>query len=262
MNELQEFVNEKFGTIRTIIINEEPYFVGKDVATALGYLKPQNAIAKHVDEDDSLKWGIIDSMGRNQDTTVINESGLYSLIFGSKLDSAKDFKRWVTSEVLPSIRKHGIYATEDTIENMLNNPDTMIRVLTELKEERKQRILLQKENTSLLPDAKMARDIIKYSGLYTLKEVADIVESGRTELCTLLRIAKVLSKQTGYNLPLNKYIKQGYFKIKIKEKYNTPVTLVTARGMKFIYRLVKKYDMTDEFDVKTLLDTAKDMEVA
>lgn len=115
MNELQEFVNEKLGTIRTIIINGEPYFVGKDVATALGYLKPQNAIAKHVDEDDSLKWGIIDSMGRNQDTTVINESGLYSLIFGSKLDSTKDFKRWVTSEVLPSIRKHGIYATENTI---------------------------------------------------------------------------------------------------------------------------------------------------
>lgn len=260
MNELQEFVNEKFGVIRTVVINEEPYFVGKDVAVALGYAKPQNAIAKHVDEDDSLKWGIIDSIGRNQETTVINESGLYSLIFGSKLESAKDFKRWVTSDILPSIRKHGMYATEDTIDAMLNNPDTMIRVLTELKEEREQRIKLEKENASLLPDANMARDIIKYSGLYTLKEVADLVESGRTELCTLLRIGKVLSKQTGYNLPLNKYIKQGYFKIKIKEKYNTPVTLVTARGLKFIYRLIKKFDMTDEFDVDTLLETAKDME--
>lgn len=262
MNELQEFVNEKFGVIRTVIINDEPYFVGKDVATALGYAKTQNAIAKHVDEDDSLKWGIIDSVGRNQETTVINESGLYSLIFGSKLDSAKDFKKWVTSEVLPSIRKHGIYATDNTIETMLNDPDTMIKVLTELKEERQQRILLEKENAALLPDAEMARDIIKYSGLYTLKEVADLIESGRTELCTLLRIGKILSKQTGYNLPLNKYIKQGYFKIKIKEKYNTPVTLVTARGLKFIYRLIKKYDLTDEFDVETLLDTAKDMEVA
>lgn len=262
MNELQEFVNEKFGVIRTVIINDEPYFVGKDVATALGYAKTQNAIAKHVDEDDSLKWGIIDSVGRTQETTVINESGLYSLIFGSKLDSAKDFKKWVTSEVLPSIRKHGIYATDNTIETMLNDPDTMIKVLTELKEERQHRILLEKENAALLPDAEMARDIIKYSGLYTLKEVADLIESGRTELCTLLRIGKVLSKQTGYNLPLNKYIKQGYFKIKIKEKYNTPVTLVTVRGLKFIYRLIKKYDLTDEFDVETLLDTAKDMEVA
>lgn len=262
MNELQEFVNEKFGVIRTVIIDDEPYFVGKDVATALGYAKTQNAIAKHVDEDDSLKWGIIDSVGRTQETTVINESGLYSLIFGSKLDSAKDFKKWVTSEVLPSIRKHGIYATDNTIETMLNDPDTMIKVLTELKEERQQRILLEKENAALLPDAEMARDIIKYSGLYTLKEVADLIESGRTELCTLLRISKVLSKQTGYNLPLNKYIKQGYFKIKIKEGYNTPVTLVTARGLKFIYRLIKKYDLVDEFDVETLLDAVKDMEVA
>lgn len=260
MNELQEFVNEKFGVIRTVVINEEPYFVGKDVAIALGYAKPQNAIAKHVYEDDSLKWGIIDSMGRNQETIVINESGLYSLIFGSKLESAKDFKRWVTSEILPSIRKYGIYATENTIDAILNNPDTMIRVLTELKEERKQRVKLEKENDSLILDANMARDIIKYSGLYTLKEVADLVESGRTELCTLLRIGKVLSKQTGYNLPLNKYIKQGYFKVKIKEKYNTPVTLVTARGLKFIYRLIKKFDMTDEFDIDTLLETAKDME--
>lgn len=260
MNELQEFVNEKFGVVRTVIINEEPYFVGKDVAIALGYAKSQNAIAKHVDEDDSLKWGIIDSMGRNQETIVINESGLYSLIFGSKLESAKDFKKWVTSDILPSIRKHGIYATEATIDTMLNNPDTMIRVLTELKAEREQRIKLEKENASLLPDANMARNIIKYSGLYTLKEIADLVELGRTELCTLLRISKVLSKQTGYNLPLNKYIKQGYFKIKIKEKYNTPVTLVTARGLKFIYRLIKKFNMIDEFDVDTLLETAKDME--
>lgn len=260
MNELQEFVNEKFGVVRTVIINEEPYFVGKDVAIALGYAKSQNAIAKHVDEDDSLKWGIIDSMGRNQETIVINESGLYSLIFGSKLESTKDFKKWVTSDILPSIRKHGIYATEATIDTMLNNPDTMIRVLTELKAEREQRIKLEKENASLLPDANMARNIIKYSGLYTLKEIADLVELGRTELCTLLRISKVLSKQTGYNLPLNKYIKQGYFKIKIKEKYNTPVTLVTARGLKFIYRLIKKFNMIDEFDVDTLLETAKDME--
>lgn len=238
-NELQVFMNERFGAIRSVLIENEPYFVGKDIADALGYSDSSSAISKKVDKEDRGLAKMATPSGV-QNMTVINESGLYSLILGSKLDSAKDFKRWVTSEVLPSIRKHGMYATKNTIETMLNNPDTMIRILTEL----------------------MARDIIKYSGLYTLKEVADLVESGRTELCTLLRIAKVLSKQTGYNLPLNKYIKQGYFKIKIKEKYNTPVTLVTARGLKFIYRLIKKYDMTDEFDVETLLDTVKDMEVS
>ena len=109
MEQLQIFKNSEFGEIRTVIINQEPWFVGKDVATALGYVKPLNALATHIDEDDSLKQGLTDSMGRKQDTIFINESGLYSLILSSKLPSAKQFKRWVTSEVLPSIRKTGSY---------------------------------------------------------------------------------------------------------------------------------------------------------
>lgn len=109
MNNLQIFRNEQFGEVRAIEINGEPWLVGKDVATILGYSKPLNALATHVDEDDSLKQGLIDSLGRKQDTIVINESGLYSLILGSKLPQAKQFKKWVTAEVLPSIRKHGGY---------------------------------------------------------------------------------------------------------------------------------------------------------
>lgn len=109
MNEIQIFNNPDFGEIRTVTIDGEPYFVGRDVAAALGYAKPQNAVRDFVEKDDTLKQGITDSMNREQQTVVINESGLYSLIFGSKLDSAKKFKKWVTSEVLPSIRKHGTY---------------------------------------------------------------------------------------------------------------------------------------------------------
>ena len=109
MNEIQIFNNEEFGRIRLTLINNEPWVVGKDVAEALGYEKPRNAIAAHVDEDDALKRGVIDSLGRNQEMTLINESGMYALIFGSKLPSAKRFKRWVMSEVLPSIRKTGGY---------------------------------------------------------------------------------------------------------------------------------------------------------
>lgn len=109
MNELQIFNSEEFGDIRTVTINNEPWFVGKDVATALGYAKPLNALSAHVEKDDSLKQGITDSLGREQETIFINESGLYALIFGSKLESAKRFKHWVTSEVLPAIRKTGAY---------------------------------------------------------------------------------------------------------------------------------------------------------
>jgi prophage antirepressor-like protein len=110
MNELVNFKNEDFGEIRTMLVDGVPYFVGRDVALALGYAKPRNAILQHVDNEDALKQGIPDSQGFIQQTTLINESGVYSLIFGSKLETAKSFKKWVTSEVLPSIRKSGSYS--------------------------------------------------------------------------------------------------------------------------------------------------------
>ena len=109
MNELQIFNSEEFGDIRTVQLNNEIYFVGKDVATALGYERAAKAIQDHVDMDDKDEVPIQDSIGRMQKTPVINESGLYALIFGSKLESAKRFKHWVTSEVLPAIRKTGSY---------------------------------------------------------------------------------------------------------------------------------------------------------
>lgn len=105
----KNLVHPEFGELRTIEIDGEPWFVGKDVAAALGYTKERNALDKHVDKDDALKRGVTDSMGRTQQMTIINESGLYSLILSSKLPSAKEFKHWVTSEVLPSIRKNGAY---------------------------------------------------------------------------------------------------------------------------------------------------------
>jgi len=113
LNEVTIFENPEFGKIRTMLMDGEPYFVGKDVAGILGYAKPENAVATHVDEDDTLKQGVIDGMGRTQKTTIINESGMYSLILGSKLPTAKKFKRWVTSEVLPSIRKTGSYSIQN-----------------------------------------------------------------------------------------------------------------------------------------------------
>ena len=126
MKELQIFNSKEFGDIRTVTIDNEPWFVGKDVATALGYAKPLNALSTHVEKDDSLKQGITDSLGREQETIFINESGLYALIFGSKLDSAKRFKRWVTSEVLPAIRKTGSYQKPLTPQEMLRIQLSMI----------------------------------------------------------------------------------------------------------------------------------------
>ena len=111
-NHIQVFNNTEFGEIRTVKINGEPYFVGKDVAEALGYVKARNAIAKHVDDEDKKDAPIQGDLGGTQNMTIINESGMYSLILSSKLEGAKRFKRWVTSEILPSIRKTGAYATD------------------------------------------------------------------------------------------------------------------------------------------------------
>ena len=120
MNELQIFNSEEFGEIRTVTINNEPWFVGKDVAEALGYAEPRSAVSKKVEEVDRGVAEMETPSGK-QNMTIINESGLYALIFGSKLESAKRFKHWVTSEVLPAIRKHGAYAVDE----LLNNPETV-----------------------------------------------------------------------------------------------------------------------------------------
>ena len=134
MSELQIFKNAEFGSVRTLTINDEPYFVGKDVAEILGYTNPSKALADHVDEDDKLNNESLSSLGQ-RGGWIINESGLYCLILSSKMPNAKKFKRWVTSEVLPAIRRHGIYA----IDEVLNNPDMLIAALTDLKTERDKR---------------------------------------------------------------------------------------------------------------------------
>lgn len=114
MNEIQIFENPAFGQVRTVIINEELWFVGKDVAAALGYSNVNDALAKHVDAEDKNTIAKRDGNRGNPNMTIINESGLYSLVLSSKLPTAKEFKRWVTSEILPSIRRHGAYMTPET----------------------------------------------------------------------------------------------------------------------------------------------------
>ena len=135
MSELQVFNNAEFGSVRSLTVNGEPYFVGKDVAEALGYSDLNKAIAMHVDEEDKLNDKTSSSLGQ-RGGWLINESGLYSLILSSKLPSARRFKRWVTSEVLPAIRKHAVFAMDDIV----NNTDALIEALKAFKAERLARI--------------------------------------------------------------------------------------------------------------------------
>lgn len=125
-NKVQIFQNTEFGNVRTVEINGEPWIIGKDVALALGYRNPQEAIRTHVDEDDKGVSEIL-TPGGKQSVPIINESGLYSLVLSSKLPNAKKFRRWVTSEVLPSIRRHGAYMTPETLEAAILNPDYLLK---------------------------------------------------------------------------------------------------------------------------------------
>lgn len=142
------FNNAEFGEIRVMLIDDDPWFVGKDIATALGYKDTVNALKAHVDEQDKAGWRITTQFGEKE-TTIINESGLYSLIFSSKLESAQRFKHWVTHEVLPSIRKHGMYMTDNLLETAIANPDFVIGLIQNMKAEKEKNAALQTQNKQL-----------------------------------------------------------------------------------------------------------------
>ena len=214
MNEIQTFDFDGSG-IRTLTIDEEPYFVGKDVAQVLGYSNPRDAIAKHVDAEDK---GVAkcDTLGGQQNQTVINESGLYSLILGSKLPEAKRFKRWVTSEVMPSLRRNGMYAMDE----LLDNPDLAINALQKLKEEREARRQLELQNEQMKPKALFAEAVETSSTSILIGDMAKLlrqngVEVGQRRLFDWLRTNGWLMK-TGEsrNMPTQEAMEKGYFEIR------------------------------------------------
>ena len=230
MNEVQIFNNEEFGQVRTLVIDGEPWFVGKDVAEALGYERTADAIRQHVEEEDK-GVGEIQTPGGKQKMTIINESGLYVLIFGSKLESAKKFKHWVTCEVLPAIRKHGIYATDNVIDNILNNPDFGIQLLTKLKEERAARVEAEIRNAILMHVNKT----------YTVTEIAkELGLKSAIQLNKILAEKKIQYQVNGTWVMYSKYSDLGYEEIKQEVLDSGRVIYhrrITQMGREFILQL-------------------------
>lgn len=230
MKDIQVFSNEQFGQVRVIDIDGEGWLVGKDVAIAVGYNRPSEAIRQHCDEDDTLKHRIMDGLGRNQETLLINESGLYSLIMSSKLPQAKKFKKWVTSDVLPSIRKHGMYATDE----LINNPDLLIAAATKIKEERQARLEAEKQRDKLIHQNK----------LYTTSEIAkELGLKSATKLNGLLAEKKIQYKQNKTWLLYSKYADCGY--VSIKQDILDSGHIIydrkwTGKGRDFILNLFKE----------------------
>ena len=249
MNELKIFENEQFGSIRTVEIDSTPYFVGKDVAEILGYTNPSKALDDHVDDEDKLNNKSLSSLGQ-RGGWLINESGLYSLILSSKLPKAKEFKRWVTSEVLPAIRKHGVYAVDEVLEN----PDMLISALQALKEEKakakrlSETIAVQEQQISeLKPKASYYDVVLNCKDLVSVTEIAkDYGKSGKW-LNEKLHELGIQFKQGGKIwLLYQKYAEKGYTSTKTQtyngndgEVHTKVHTYWTQKGRLFIYDKLK-----------------------
>lgn len=210
MNDIKIFENPQFGEIRTMTQDGEPWFVGKDVAELLGYVKPQNAIAAHVDDEDKTLAPIQGGCSTGtQNTIIINESGLYSLILSSKLPTAREFKRWVTSEVIPSIRKTGGYITG---QDELSDADLMAKALLVAQkqiEQREQRInALETDNKKLLPDAEYGRSLQSKHGITTTSIAKELGMSAVT-LNKRLHELGVQYRQSGQWYLYRKYQNKG-----------------------------------------------------
>lgn len=262
MNELKIFENSEFGSIRVIEMDNDTWFVGKDIAEVLGYANTKDALASHVEKEDKrviqrseiatfenhipkevLPVNFVSGDIPNRGLTIINESGLYALIFGSKLKTAKDFKHWITSEVLPTIRKYGIFAKEE----LLDNPDLLISVAQALKSEREKNKSLQEDNERMRPKEIFADAVMSSHTSILVGDLAKMImqngtEIGQKRMFTWLRDNGYLIKRKGsdWNMPTQRSMEMGLFEVKESTTYNPDgslrinrTTKVTGKGQQY-----------------------------
>lgn len=240
MTNIQVFDNPEFGVVRAVTINDEPWFVGKDVAERLGYTNPQKAIRDHVDDEDR---GVNEMFapGGKQQVPIINESGLYSLILSSKLPTAKAFKRWITSEVIPSIRKHGAYMTPETLQAAILNPDTMIQLCQQLKAEQDKNAALTAANSKLTVDKQIMQpkadyfdELVDRNLLTSFRETAKQLGVKEKDFIQFLLDKKYIYRDRKGKLMPYAEKNNGLFEVKEcfneKTQWSGTQTLVTPKG--------------------------------
>lgn len=249
-NEIMNFCNGEFGQMRSLLIDDEPWFVGKDVAQLLGYRNHRDAFKKHIDDEDKADVAIHDG-SQNRKMVVINESGLYSLILSSKLPGAKRFKHWVTSDVLPTIRRHGLYA----IDEVLADPDTLISALTALKAERAKNLVLKekvadqkKQLTEMKPKASYCDIVLKCKDVVSISKIAKDYGKSAVWMNCWLHDHGIQYRQGEVWLLYQKYAGKGYTKSqtltfhgKNGEGRCAVHTYWTQRGRLFIYEQLKEH---------------------
>lgn len=253
--ELQVFENSEFGTVRTLMRNNEPFFVASDVCKALGINNSRDAVAR-LDEDER---GVasIDTLGGEQVMSVISESGLYSLVLGSRKPEAKSFKRWITHDVIPSIRRHGAYMTPATIDNIINNPDFGIKLLNVLKEEREKNKKLTAKIEEDKPKTIFADAVSTSRTSILIGDLSKLIKQngydiGQKRLFEWLRINGYLIKSgSSWNMPTQRAMDMKLFEVKESTIQNpdgsvriTKTTKVTGKGQVYFVNIFMK--MKDE----------------
>jgi len=254
MNNLQVFKNNQFGEIRAVEYQNEPWLVGKDVTEKLGYRNGSRDINRHVDEEDRVVTSLHDGI-QNREMTIINESGFYALVLGSEMKEAKKFKKWVTKEVLPSIRKHGAYMTPKTIEEALLNPDTIIKLATKLKEEQELNMKQRQIIGELKPKADYTDTILKNKGLVTITQIAKDYGMSGQAMNKILYDLEIQYKQSGQWLLYREHQGKGYTHSETVDitrsngmhdiKMNTKWT---QKGRLFLYKLLKENDILPDIE--------------
>ena len=242
-NEIQIFNNPKFGNVRMIEENGNVLFCGNDVASALGYKSPKDAISAHC--RGAVKRRLTDALGREQETTFIPEGDIYRLAARSKLPSADEFERWIFDEVLPSLRKHGAYMTPDTLDQMISSPEFGIRLLTELKSEQERRKALEEKIEADAPAVRFANAITSCDTNILVRDLAKIlkqngVDTGEKRLYEQLRSDGYLIKDgSDKNMPTQRSMDLGLFFIKESPRISKEgavidrTTKITPKGQKY-----------------------------
>ena len=244
-NVVEIFNNEEFGQVRTLVIDEKPYVLANDVARALGYKRPADAISAHC--KGSVKHRYLTN-GGEQEAKFIPEGDIYRLIMKSKLPNAEKFESWVMDEVLPTIRKHGAYMTNEVIERTLTDPDYLIQLATALKEERQARLIAEQKIEEQRPLVEFADKVSNSSNLIDMGKMAKLLKDeniniGRNRLFEWLRKKDILMRN---NIPYQRYIDGGYFQVK-ESTFETPygtktqqTTYVTGKGQIYITEKLRK----------------------
>jgi len=242
-NQLQTFENNEFGKVRVVEIDGQPWFVGADVAQNLGYKNSRDAISKHVDDEDK---GVAkcDTLKGKQSLTIINESGLYSLMFSSKLPAAKDFKRWVTSEILPAIRRHGAYITDEMLRRLQEDEGLKDELLQKLTEEKAQKTALAEKIEQLAPKIRFYDAVLKCDNAVQISIIAKDYGMTAAAFNKMLHGLRVQYKIGGTWLLYEKYADMGYTITRtyhVNDTISTIHTYWTQRGRWFLYELLKSY---------------------